>query len=78
MVHLPSGKGIGKQLQFHVLVGSLAEARAYLENPVLGATLVECTAALLKHVGVSATIIMGPVDVPKLHGSCGNGASIHM
>src|SRR5690606_13687010 len=50
-------------------IGSSAEARAYLEHPVLGARLVECTEALLEHEGLSATAIMGPVDVLKLRSS---------
>lgn len=48
---------------------SRAEARAYLDHPVLGTRLAECTAALLKHGGVSATAIMGPVDDLKLRSS---------
>ncbi len=50
-------------------IGSLAEARAYLEHPVLGARLVEATEALLTHEGLSAATIMGEIDYLKLR-SC--------
>lgn len=51
-------------------IGSAAEARAYLDHPVLGARLVEATEALLTHEGLSAATIMGgEIDYLKLR-SC--------
>ena len=66
----PQAKGLGSSSNSTFYgIGSLAEARAYLDHPVLGARLVECTAALLEHDGVSAAAIMGPVDALKLRSS---------
>lgn len=50
-------------------IADLAEARAYLAHPVLGARLRECIAALCAHTGSSAAAILGPVDAQKLR-SC--------
>ena len=50
-------------------IGSLAEARAYLAHPLLGARLRECTAATLAHAGASAETIFGPIDAIKLRSS---------
>ena len=66
----PQVKGLGSSWNStYYGIGSSAEARAYLEHPVLGGRLVECTAALLEHDGVSAAAIMGPVDALKLRSS---------
>jgi uncharacterized protein (DUF1810 family) len=50
-------------------ISSLAEARAYLADPVLGARLRESAAALLEHEGASAEQILGAVDALKLRSS---------
>lgn len=50
-------------------IAGLAEARAYLAHPVLGARLRECIAALCAHTGSSAAAILGPVDAQKFR-SC--------
>jgi uncharacterized protein (DUF1810 family) len=50
-------------------IRSLAEARAYLAHPVLGARLREGVALLLGIEGRGATAILGPVDAAKLR-SC--------
>lgn len=50
-------------------IKSLAEARAYLAHPVLGARLLECTRALLALEGRSAREIFGRPDDMKLQ-SC--------
>ena len=50
-------------------IAGLAEARAYLADPVLGPRLDACAAALLAHRGLSAAQIMGTVDALKLR-SC--------
>lgn len=50
-------------------IGSLAEARAYLEHPVLGPRLRECARALLELDGRSAEEVLGGVDAMKLRSS---------
>lgn len=46
-------------------IRSLAEARAYLEHPVLGARLHACITALNAHAGSSASRILGEIDAQK-------------
>jgi uncharacterized protein (DUF1810 family) len=48
---------------------SLAEARAYLAHPVLGARLTECAAIVLGVPGRTAEQIFGEIDAHKLHSS---------
>jgi uncharacterized protein (DUF1810 family) len=50
-------------------IGSLAEARAYLAHPVLGARLRDCVAAVLGVQGRSARQIFGGPDDLKLRSS---------
>jgi len=50
-------------------IADLAEARAYLADPVLGPRLIACAEAMLLHRGRSATDILGPVDAMKLRSS---------
>jgi uncharacterized protein (DUF1810 family) len=50
-------------------IASLAEARGYLDHPVLGPRLRECARALLAASGKSAAAILGGVDALKLHSS---------
>jgi uncharacterized protein (DUF1810 family) len=50
-------------------IGSLREARAYLDHAVLGARLRECTRALLALPGPSAEEVLGAVDAMKLRSS---------
>ena len=50
-------------------IGSLAEAHAYLEHPVLGPRLVECAKAVLTHPDKTARQIMGTPDDAKLRSS---------
>ncbi len=45
------------------------EAKAYLEHPLLGARLVECTRLMLAIDGKSALEILGPPDDLKLRSS---------
>ncbi|MGC9369196.1 MAG: DUF1810 family protein, partial [Paracoccaceae bacterium] len=47
----------------------LAEARAYLADPLLGPRLTEAAEAVLTHPDLSARDIMGPVDGMKLRSS---------
>jgi uncharacterized protein (DUF1810 family) len=53
----------------HYAIRSLAEAKAYLEHPVLGPRLLECAEAVVSLEGRSATEIFGSPDDLKL-GSC--------
>jgi uncharacterized protein (DUF1810 family) len=50
-------------------IASIAEARAYLEHPLLGPRLRQCMEILLATEGRSAEQILGPIDAIKL-GSC--------
>jgi uncharacterized protein (DUF1810 family) len=50
-------------------ITSLAEARAYLAHPVLGARLIECATILTDLPGRAAEQIFGEVDAMKLHSS---------
>ncbi|HEX2707608.1 MAG TPA: DUF1810 domain-containing protein [Solirubrobacterales bacterium] len=50
-------------------IDSIAEARAYLEHPVLGPRLGECVRVLLGLRGRSAREILGDVDAIKLRSS---------
>lgn len=50
-------------------ITDLAEAQAYLADPVLNARLAECARALLSHRDRSAEAMLGPVDAQKLR-SC--------
>lgn len=47
-------------------IADLAEARAYLADPVLNARLAECARTLLSHPIRSAEEMLGPVDAQKL------------
>ncbi|KQV71308.1 calpastatin [Nocardioides sp. Root122] len=50
-------------------IGSLEEARAYLDHPVLGPRLVECVEATLSHSDLTALEILGSPDDVKLRSS---------
>ena len=50
-------------------ISSLAEARAYLEHPVLGPRLAECTRVLEAEPGHDADQIFGGLDAQKLRSS---------
>ena len=50
-------------------IGSLDEARAYLDHSLLGERLRACVAALQDQVQTSAEAIFGPVDALKLRSS---------
>jgi uncharacterized protein (DUF1810 family) len=62
------GLGQSTTSQFYA-IRSRAEARAYLDHPVLGPRLVECADAVLAVSGRSAREIFGSPDDLKLH-SC--------
>ncbi|WP_193615070.1 DUF1810 family protein [Nocardioides lijunqiniae] len=66
----PQVDGLGlSSMSQHYAVGSLDEARAYLDHPLLGQRLVECAAALLSHTDRTAREVMGSPDDAKLRSS---------
>ncbi len=67
---LPQIRGLGSSsMSVRYAISGLAEAKAYLEHPVLGTRLQETVAALNAHRGLSAAQILGQVDAQKFH-SC--------
>ena len=50
-------------------IDSSAEARAYLDHPLLGSRLRECTQAMLAHGRLGAEAILGAVDAIKFRSS---------
>jgi uncharacterized protein (DUF1810 family) len=66
----PQLVGLGRsEMSRRYGIVSLAEARAYLEHPVLGARLRECTSAVLATQGATADQIFGPLDAMKVRSS---------
>ena len=66
----PQIEGLGfSAISQRYAISSLAEARAYLDHPVLGTRLVECATVLAATDGKSAAEILGPVDAMKLRSS---------
>jgi uncharacterized protein (DUF1810 family) len=66
----PQAAGLGASaMAQRYAIASLAEARAYLAHPLLGARVRECADALLRHRGQSARAIMGSPDDLKLRSS---------
>lgn len=63
-----AGLGRSETARYYALA-SAAEARAYLDHPVLGARLRDCTAAVLAHRDPTAETIFGPVDALKFRSS---------
>jgi uncharacterized protein (DUF1810 family) len=66
----PQVAGLGRsETARYYAIGSLDEARAYLEHPVLGPRLQESVRALLSVRGRSAAEILGSIDAMKLRSS---------
>jgi uncharacterized protein (DUF1810 family) len=66
----PQVRGLGASaMSWTYGIGSLAEARAYLADPVLGPRLIELFDAALAHEGLTAREIFGTPDDLKLR-SC--------
>lgn len=66
----PQLKGLGASpTASHYAIGSVGEAEAYLQHPVLGPRLLECAAAVLALEGKSASEVFGYPDDVKLR-SC--------
>ena len=67
---LPQLAGLGASaMSVRYAISGLAEARAYLAHPLLGARLRECVAAMNGPDGLAAAAILGEVDALKCH-SC--------
>jgi uncharacterized protein (DUF1810 family) len=67
----PQLAGLGRSpTAQYFAISSLDEARAYLEDPLLGLRLRQCLAALLQWTGKrTAEQIFGPIDAMKLKSS---------
>jgi len=66
----PQLEGLGRSATSQrYAIRSLAEARSYLRDPVLGKRLVECAAILAALRGRSAEEIFGAIDAMKLRSS---------
>lgn len=63
-----AGLGFSAMAQQYA-IGGLAEARAYLAHPVLGARLRECSALVLAVQGATVHGIFGSPDNMKFHSS---------
>jgi len=67
---LPQIRGLGSSANsVRYAISGPAEARAYLEHPLLGARLRECVVAMTGHEGLSAAAILGDIDALKFR-SC--------
>lgn len=66
----PQAEGLGRsRMAERYAIRSVAEARAYLDHPVLGARLRDCARTILAAEDRSAEAIFGPVDAIKLRSS---------
>lgn len=66
----PQLQGLGRSpMSQKYAISSLAEARAYLEHPVLGGRLVRCTQIVAELRGRSAQDVFGVTDASKLRSS---------
>jgi uncharacterized protein (DUF1810 family) len=66
----PQIAGLGSSVMAQTYaIRSLAEARAYLDHPVLGMRLRECVTALQDLTGISAEAVFGGIDAGKLRSS---------
>ena len=66
----PQIEGLGQSpTSVRYAIRSLAEAKAYLAHPVLGARLEECAKLALAQDGKTAREIFGPVDEMKFRSS---------
>lgn len=66
----PQLRGLGHSPTAHYYgIASLAEARAYLDHPVLGPRYLECVKALQTLGGSDPVAVFGSVDAMKLRSS---------
>lgn len=67
----PQMRGLGlSEMSQTYAIGDAAEAKAYLQHPILGPRLLEITAAVLALEGLSAYDIFGTPDDQKLRSCC--------
>ncbi|QKE84019.1 DUF1810 domain-containing protein [Arthrobacter sp. NEB 688] len=67
---LPQAAGLGRSAMAQRYgVRGVAEARAYLDHPVLGPRLLACVEALLAQPGSDAEEVLGGIDAVKLRSS---------
>ena len=66
----PQITGLGRSwMSNHYAIASFAEARAYLDHPLLGPRLKECASLVLRSPTTSAEDIFGSTDAMKLRSS---------
>jgi uncharacterized protein (DUF1810 family) len=66
----PQLSGLGQSaMARRYAITSLAEAAAYLEEPLLGARMLECTELVNNAEGYTAQQIFGDIDAMKFHSS---------
>jgi len=66
----PQLKGLGHSFNSeHYGLSGLAEARAYLADPILGARLREAIETMLRHESLSAASMLGELDALKFKSS---------
>lgn len=66
----PQIAGLGQSaMSREYAIGSLAEAKAYLDHPILGPRLIEACQALLLHRERAAVDILGSIDATKVRSS---------
>lgn len=66
----PQLRGLGESDQSkYYAIGSVEEARTYLEHDILGPRLLDCTMLVCKHTDKTAVEIFGETDALKFH-SC--------
>jgi uncharacterized protein (DUF1810 family) len=66
----PQLVGLGSSLMTRSYsITSLAEARAYLEHPILGPRLLQCTRLVAESKAVNAESLLGAIDAVKLRSS---------
>jgi len=63
-----AGLGLSEMSRTYA-IGSLEEARAYLQHSVLGPRLLECSDAVASSSAPSAERMLGGIDAQKLHSS---------
>src|SRR4051794_21384365 len=66
----PQIAGLGRsEMSKEFAISSREEARAYLQHPVFGPRLIECTRLVASQQRLDAKDIFGDVDAQKLHSS---------
>ena len=66
----PQMKGLGfSSISLMYGIESLDEAKAYLQDTILGSRLIECCQLLLTHKNINIVRILGEVDALKLKSS---------